>query len=233
MSRFPIAYTSHALSQDRTDVQISYCLHVTCTAPGQDICPDFLLPTRHMYCPRTGQMSRFPIAYTSHALPQDRTDVQISYCLHITCTAPGQDICPDFLLPTRHMYCPRTGQMSRFPIAYTSHALPQDRTDVQISYCLHVTCTAPGQDRCPDFLLPTHHMHYPRTGQMSRFPIAYTSHALPQDRADVQISYCLHITCTATGQGKCPCRFPIAYKSHAPRHFSLQKILMASIFFAN
>ena len=68
-------------------------------------------------------MSRFPIAY-----------------IYVTCTAPGQDRCPDFLLPTRHMHCPRTGQMSRFPIAYTSHALPQDRTNVQISYCLHVTC---------------------------------------------------------------------------------------------
>ena len=212
MSRFPIAYTSHALPQDRTDVQISYCLHVTCTAPGQDRCPDFLLPTRHMHCPRTGQMSRFPTAYTSHALPQDRTDVQISYCLY-----------------TRHMHCPRIGQMSRFPTAYTSHALPQDRTDVQISYCLHVTCTAPGQDRCPDFLLPTRHMHCPRTGQMSRFPIAYTSHALPQDRTDVQISYCLHVTCTTPGQGRCPCRFPIAYMSHATRHFSLQKILMPNI----
>ena len=119
-------------------------------------------------------MSRFLIAYN-----------------YVTCTAPGHIRCLDFLLPTRHMHCTRTGQMSRFPIAYTSHALPQDRTDVQISYCLHVTYTAPGQDRCPNFLLPTHHMHYPRTGQMSRFPITYTSHALPQDRADVHADFLL------------------------------------------
>ena len=127
-------------------------------------------------------MSRFQTAYMSHALPQDTSDVQISCSLHYL----------------------RTGQMSRFPIAYTSHALPQDRADVQISCSLHVTCTAPGQGKRPDFRSLRVTCTAPRTGQMSRFPVADTSPALPQDRADVQISCSLHITCTAPGQGRCP-----------------------------
>ena len=104
--------------------------------------------------------------------------VHISYCLRITCTAPGHSRCPYFLLPTHYMHCPRPQQMSIFPIAYTLHALPQATADVHISYCLHITCTAPGHSRCPYFLLPTHYMH------------------MPQATADVHISYCLHVKCS-------------------------------------